>query len=83
MKLDLKLLDQRYVQYYLKGTRIAVDLPGVGERTGKVAVTGGPRPEFILLTCRTDHTCQRHVLDRRTKVVAVRIGNKWVSPPEY
>lgn len=82
IKLDLSTLDQRFVQYYLKGTRIVVDLPEVGERVGKVAVTSGPKPEFILLTNRTDHTCTRHILNRRTAIVGIFVGNRLVSPPE-
>jgi len=57
------------VPYYLKGTRIVVDLPEVGERVGKVAVAGGPKPEFILLTNRTDHTSSVHVLNRHTTLI--------------
>lgn len=82
IKLDLSMLDQRFVPYYLKGTRIVVDLPEVGERVGKVAVTCGPKPEFILLTNRTDHTCTRHILNRRVGIIGVFIGGRLVSPPE-
>ena len=82
IKLDLSLLDQRFVQYYLRGTRIVVDLPYVGERVGKVAVTCDPRPEFILLTNRTDHTCVRHILDRGAVIVGIYVGRRLVSPPE-
>ena len=35
-KLDLSLLDQRFVSYYLSGKKIVVDLPFLGERMGKV-----------------------------------------------
>jgi len=69
IKLDLSMLDQRFVPYYLKGTRIVVDLPFLGERVGKVAVAGGPKPEFILLTNRTDHTSSVHVLNRHTTLI--------------
>ena len=68
-KIDLKLLDERFLPYYFSGKRIVVDLPNVGERVGKVAVTGGPRPEFILLTNRTDHANTTHVLDARVTLV--------------
>lgn len=81
-KLDLSLLDQRFVSYYLSGKKIVVDLPFLGERVGKVAVTSGPKPEFILLTNRTDHTCTRHILNRRTAIVGIFVGNRLVSPPE-
>lgn len=71
--LDLSMLDQRFVEPYLKGYRIVVDLPGVGERVGKVAVTGGPKPEFILLTNRTDHTCGEHILNRYVAITGAYV----------
>ena len=72
--IDLSMLDQRFLDPYLKGYRIVVDLPGVGERVGKVAVTGGPKPEFILLTNRTDHTYGDHVLNHRVDITGVYVN---------
>jgi len=35
---------------YLSGRVITADIPGVGIKTGKVGVTQGPHPEFVLVT---------------------------------
>lgn len=69
--MNLTQLDQRFVEPYLRGTRIRVHIPTVGERVGKVGVSCNPKPEFILITNRTDHTFTRNVLNESVEIVTI------------
>lgn len=82
-KFDDSDLDWHFVPFFNTGVKIKVDDPAFGVVTGRVGVTTGWRPVFLLMR-RSNAMGSSVTLTKRTKIIAWDAGSgskpRWESP---